>query len=93
MVVKQKATKKVVKGPKAGDTVSMAFHYAGFVSWEKYDIDKVAKGGEVLWIDNQVYEKKQDGTYVYKDYTLGPCKKVLYLDGGKQAQQYEVENE
>lgn len=82
--------KKVVKeatGPKAGDTVSMAFHFAGLVSWEGWTIDKVAKGKEVVWIDNQLYEKKDDGTYVYEDYSLGPCKKVLHLDGGKRAEQ------
>ncbi len=86
-------TKKKVTGPKAGDTVSMAFHYAGLVSWESHTIDKVAKGKEVLWISEQLYEKKDDGTYVYEDYSLGPCKKVLHLDDGKRAEQYEEEQE
>lgn len=96
---KKTATKKVVKkvvketGPKAGDTVSMAFHYAGLVSWESCALDKVAKGKEVVWIDNQLYERALDGTYVYEDYTLGPCKKVLHFDGGTQAKQYQEENE
>lgn len=92
----KKVAKKIVKeakGPKAGDTVSMAFHYAGLVSWESYTIDKVAKGSEVVWIDNQLYEGKEDGTYVYEDYTLGPCKKVLHLDGGKRADEDEEKDE
>lgn len=95
MIAKAKTTTKKVaknivketKGPKVGDKVSMAFHYVGLVSWESCTIDKVAKGSEVVWIDNQLYEGKEDGTYVYEDHTLGPCKKVLHLDGGKRAYQ------
>lgn len=83
------AAPKKVTGPKAGDITSMAFHYAGLVSWEEAEIDKVAKGKEVVWISNQLFEKKTDGTYVYEDNTVGPCKKVLHLDGGKRAQEYE----
>lgn len=97
---KKTAIKKVIKksvkktkGPKVGDKVSMAFHYAGLVSWECCEIDKVAKGKEVVWIDGQLYEKKKDGTYVYEDHTMGPCKKVLHLDNGKRAEQYEETGE
>lgn len=79
-------------GPKAGDTVSMAFHYAGLVSWEEAELGKVAKGKEVVWIDTQLYEKKDNGTYVYEDNTVGPCKKVLHLDGGERAKKYAEEN-
>ncbi len=56
MVAKYKGSKIVqeVKGPKAGDVVSMAFHYAGLVSWEETEIEKVAKGAEVVWINEQL---------------------------------------
>lgn len=79
--------------PTAGDEASLAFHYAGLVSWEPCEIEKVAKGKEVLWISNQLYEKKDDGTYVYEDFSLGPCKKVIHLDGGKRATEYLKGNE
>lgn len=78
-----------ISEPKSGDAASLAFHYAGLVSWEEVNLDKVAKGREVLWVDGQLYEKKDDGTYVYEDYTLGPCKKVIHLDAGKSARAYK----
>lgn len=82
-----------MKKPKRGDAVSMAFHFAGLVSWEKWWIDRAAKGGEVVWLDGQLYERKEDGTYVYEDHTLGYCKKVLHLDDGKEADKYTKEND
>lgn len=71
----------------------MAFHYAGLVSWEEHTIGKAAKDGAVVWIDGQRYEQRTDGTYVYEDYTLGPCKKVLHRDGGTKAQDYAEEHD
>jgi hypothetical protein len=94
MTAKKKTVKKVVKevkkGPKVGDIVSMAFHYAGLVSWEEAEIEKVAKGKEVVWVSEQLYEGKPDGTFVYEDYSVGPCKKILHLDGGKRAEDYHL---
>lgn len=89
----KKTVKKVVEttGPKANDKVSLAFHYAGLVSWESATIEKVAQGKEVVWIDEQLYEKK-GSTYVYEDFSVGHCKKILHLDGGKKAKAYEQEN-
>lgn len=80
-----------MKKPKKGDAVSLAFHFAGLVSWDRLEIDRVAKGGEVLWIDGQLYERKYDGTFVYEDNTLGPCKKVVHVDGGKLADKNKEE--
>lgn len=76
--------------PKKGVEVSMAFHYAGLVSWEKWEIDRVSKDGKRLWIDGQLYERQRDGTFLYSDNTLGPCSKVLYIDGGKKWEREHV---
>lgn len=72
--------------PKKGQKGSLAFHYAGLVSWEVVTIEKVTKDGKSIYIDGSdwVHDLKPNGTYENFDPTFG-AKRVIHLDGGKKA--------